>query len=130
MLLNLHSERSTRADMSLTSVKNTSQNRHWLTVLVLSCVCLVNRSTAAPEGFSVRTWQIPDGSTNMVLGLAQSSDGFLWIGTTEGLSEFDGVNFQTHPLGAPFGLPDSRVRMLLAGRSGLWVAMDGAVLLL
>ena len=49
--------------MSLTSVKNTSQNRHWLTVLVLSCVCLVNRSTAAPEGFSVRTWQIPDGST-------------------------------------------------------------------
>jgi signal transduction histidine kinase/ligand-binding sensor domain-containing protein len=86
---------------------------------------------AAPAAFSVRTWQIPDGSTNTVFGVAQSPDGFLWAGTTAGLSEFDGVTFRTHLLGAPLGLSDSRVRMLLTSRGGgLWVALDGAVVLL
>ena len=86
---------------------------------------------AALVGFSVRTWQIPDGSTNAIFGLAQSPDGYLWIGTTGGLNRFDGVDYQTHQLGSQYGLSDSRVRMLLTSRSGgLWVVLDRAVVLL
>ena len=117
--------------MFVNSGKITTHNLHWLPVLVLSCACLAAGPATPPDSFSVRTWQIPDGSTNTIFGLAQSLDGFLWIGTTGGLSEFDGVSFQTHAPGAPFGLTDSRVRMLLASRSGgLWVAIDGAVVFL
>ena len=105
--------------------------RHWLTVLLLSYICLGSAIARTQDSFSVRTWQIPDGSTNTVFGVVQSPDGYLWIGTTGGLSQFDGVDFQTHLLGAPLGLSDSRVRMLLASKtSGLWVALDGAVVLL
>src|SRR5271170_6876354 len=86
---------------------------------------------AVDRFWSIRTWQIPDGSNNSITGLAQSPDGYLWIGTTAGLNQFDGVHFEHHALGGPLGLADSRVRMLLSSRSGgLWVVFDGSVVFL
>ena len=43
------------------------------------------------------SWQMIDGLPYpSVAALAQSSDGYLWIGTRTGLGRFDGVNFTTY----------------------------------
>ncbi|HEV3415195.1 MAG TPA: two-component regulator propeller domain-containing protein [Pirellulales bacterium] len=101
----------------------------WLSTL-LTAAAWTATGSAAQLGWSVRTWQIPDGSTNTVTGVAQSPNGYLWIATTAGLNQFDGVRFENHAFGRPFGLADSRVRMLLAGRGGLWAAFDDSVVYL
>ncbi len=98
------------------------------TFTVLLIALLRNISLAADAQWAVRTWQIPDGSANTVTGIVQSPDGYLWISTTAGLNQFDGLHFQHHNLAAPSRLPESRVRVLLYSRAGdLWTVLDGAV---
>jgi PAS domain S-box-containing protein len=68
-------------------------------------------------------WRIEDGvfagTPNVI---AQTTDGYLWIGTQAGLMRFDGVRIVSwHP---PEGkeLPSSRINSLLGGRDGsLWI---------
>src|SRR5262245_42415239 len=62
---------------------------------------------AAAPGFDLRNdgeylienWTTEDGLPgNAVTGIAQTPDGYLWIGTFAGLARFDGVRFQIfHP---------------------------------
>src|SRR3954467_14770709 len=45
----------------------------------------------------VRTWGVDDGlPQSTVFGLAQSSDGYMWAVTQEGLVRFDGVEFTVY----------------------------------
>lgn len=63
---------------------------------------------------------------NTVLSLAQTPDGFLWIGTWEGLVRFDGARFKTPPASAPAGLRESGVLTLRsAGDGSLWIGTQG-----
>ena len=39
-------------------------------------------------------WTARDGLRGVVSALAQTEDGFLWVGTTEGLYRFDGITFE------------------------------------
>src|SRR5262245_8223257 len=80
--------------------------------LLIWIACLA-QSALADLSWSVRTWQIPDGSTNAVSGVVQTADGYLWIGTTAGLNQFDGISFENHAFGKALGLKDSRVRRML-----------------
>ncbi len=102
--------------------------------LVAAILLLVESSLptcAAPTSLSLRTWQIDDGSNNLISGIAQTPDGYLWISTSAGLNKFDGTHFEHHALGDRLGVADSNIRLLLTSRSGgLWLAMDGSVLLL
>ena len=44
--------------------------------------------------YSVKVWQTDEGLPhNSVWALAQASDGYLWVGTQQGLARFDGVRF-------------------------------------
>src|SRR5215831_16588191 len=44
--------------------------------------------------YNVRVWQIDDGlPQNSVWAIAQSKDGYLWVGTQQGLARFDGLRF-------------------------------------
>src|SRR4051812_40758672 len=50
------------------------------------CALLVTTVVRGGEPqWSVRTWQIPDGSANTVTGIVQSADGYLWVSTTAGV---------------------------------------------
>jgi len=68
-------------------------------------------------------WRIRDGfSKGFATAMAQTSDGYLWLGTGAGLTRFDGV--RNTPWRPPAGqsLPDARIRILLATRDGaLWI---------
>ncbi len=72
-----------------------------------------------------RTWSLEDGlPQSTVAAIAQTPDGYLWIGTLEGLVRFDGVRFTTVP-----GLPSGSVGSLAVDRDGvLWIESDSQVL--
>ena len=58
----------------------------------------------------------------------QTSDGYLWIGTTLGLVRFDGVRFVAWNAPAGQNLLDPRIFSLLAARDGsLWIGTGFSV---
>ena len=74
-------------------------------------------------GYQRKSWTVQDGySLGEVLALAQTPDGFLWVGTSRGLRRFDGVNF-TRLNGQTSGpLDEVRITALCVSRDGaLWV---------
>ncbi len=77
--------------------------------------------------YSSRTWQTDEGlPDNVVQAVAQTQDGYLWVGTHSGLARFDGTRFTTfNPTNLP-GLADSTITALCADQTGaLWIGSDG-----
>ncbi len=75
------------------------------------------------------TWVQQDGAPTEIRVLAQTGDGYLWLGTVSGLVRFDGVRFVPFPPRADDTLPAAGVRALKEGRDGtLWIVWEtGAV---
>lgn len=69
------------------------------------------------------SWTRRDGSPTDIAALAQTRDGYLWIGSSFGLFRFDGTRFQSYPFtAADPKLPASNIAALAADRDGgLWV---------
>jgi PAS domain S-box-containing protein len=78
------------------------------------------------EQWTTKT-RFPGGAVN---GIAQTADGYLWIGTDRGLIRFDGFNFSPvsfTPIAAASNVP---ILQLLSDAGGkLWVRPQGAYLL-
>ena len=68
-------------------------------------------------------WKIRDGfSKGRVTAMAQTPDGYLWLGTEFGLLRFDGVRNVPWQPQTGESLPDSYIRSLLSARDGtLWI---------
>jgi signal transduction histidine kinase/ligand-binding sensor domain-containing protein len=85
--------------------------------------------TNEPTRLTFRTWQREQGlPQNAVRALIQTHDGYLWIGTDDGLARFDGVRFVS--FGLREGLRSGRVRLLLEDSAGsLWIGTtaDGLI---
>jgi diguanylate cyclase (GGDEF)-like protein len=65
---------------------------------------------------------------NSVQTIAQTTDGYLWFGTQEGLTRFDGVHFVTYTRHNADGLTSSNIQALAASRDGsLWVGTDSGL---
>jgi len=79
----------------------------------------------SPSDYRIDVWQTSDGLPgNTVTTIQQTPDGYLWLGTFNGLVRFDGVRFQV--FGEASELPNSRILALLAARDGaLWIGTDG-----
>jgi signal transduction histidine kinase/streptogramin lyase len=80
--------------------------------------------TAVPQAQRIipESWTFKDGAPEGVNALAQTADGFLWLGAPAGLFRFDGVRFE--PFRSPFGdqLLSTYVFALFAPPTGgLWV---------
>ena len=66
--------------------------------LTLLLICLRAGAADTPTNsvvrYNVRTWQTDEGLPhNSVHAVAQTADGYLWVGTREGLARFDGARF-------------------------------------
>ena len=72
------------------------------------------------------SWRVRDGFWSSALNaMAQTPDGYLWIGTNTGLFRFDGV--RSVPWQAPPNqtLPSTMINELVTGRDGtLWIGTD------
>jgi ligand-binding sensor domain-containing protein len=42
------------------------------------------------------SWNAKQGVSGNVTALAQTTDGYLWVGTTDGLLRFDGISFERY----------------------------------
>ena len=68
------------------------------------------------------SWSAKDGAPGNVHALAQTTDGFLWLGTTQGLYRFDGVSFERYEPQSGPAFQSSNVTSLLALPNGdLWI---------
>ncbi len=70
-----------------------------------------------------QAWGMENGlPQNTVQALAQTRDGFVWLGTEVGLVRFDGNGFQVFDKNTTPTLPGNDVRCLLAAKDGaLWI---------
>ena len=67
-------------------------------------------------------WTMREGAPGGVEALAQTTDGFLWLGSGAGLFRFDGVRFEIFEAPAGQTMPSVNVSFLFATRdNGLWV---------
>lgn len=65
-----------------------------------------------------------------VTAIAQTPDGYLWVGTDRGLIRFDGVNFSKFEEAQPASVTIGRVRALLTDKQGyLWILLQDTKLL-
>jgi ligand-binding sensor domain-containing protein/signal transduction histidine kinase len=80
-------------------------------------------------GYLVRNWQTEDGlPQNTVTALAQTTEGYLWVGTLAGLARFDGVRFTTFDSSSSPRLSDTRISALFADAHGaLWIGHESGV---
>lgn len=81
----------------------------------------------AAERWVVETWRTENGlPQNSVMSIVQTREGYLWLGTLDGLTRFDGVRMVTFGDEANSGLESARVQMLSTGDGlGVWIATDG-----
>lgn len=78
--------------------------------------------------FIHQTWTTAQGlPQNSVLAIAQTSDGYLWLGTEEGLVRFDGASFTVFDKHTS-GLNDNIIQALLVDRDqNVWIGTTSGV---
>ncbi len=117
---------------------------HWIRILtlVLSLAAWPDRQVYAgasssanatpdhdvPQAFAIDTWETDDGlPRNVVIALTQTRDGYLWLGTLNGLVRFDGVRFEVFNESNTPGLASGFIVSLFEdSRSRLWVGTETA----
>jgi signal transduction histidine kinase/ligand-binding sensor domain-containing protein len=94
-------------------------------IFLLGCMLACFRATAQadnPAGFRRNVWTIESGAPADIWALAQGKDGYLWMGTGNGLYRFDGVRFERFepPAGEQFRSNDITALTMLPDDS-LWI---------
>ena len=82
------------------------------------------RAQAQPfQDLAHMSWTRRDNAPSDIAALAQTKDGYLWVGSSFGLFRFDGTRFQAYPFtAADPKLPASNIAALAADRDGgLWI---------
>jgi ligand-binding sensor domain-containing protein len=81
--------------------------------------------------YSRRVWRSVDGlPEDFAQSLAQTPDGYLWIGTSGGLARFDGTTFVVfNRENTPAFLDDSVYSLLVTRDGTLWAGLEGGGLI-
>src|SRR5258708_16622902 len=90
------------------------------------CCCVGRASALNPRKkltqYTRPTWRQEQGlPQDTIRAIAQTTDGYLWLGTDEGLARFDGYEFEI--FGKDHGgLPSNSITALAASNDGsLWI---------
>jgi len=96
-----------------------------IAVAFLTLVLSLDPAVCATESlsFSVAHWEMKDGlPLNKVRAIVQTRDGYLWVGTFNGLARFDGVQFKTFDMANTPELHNNAIESLCEDREGrLWI---------
>ncbi len=100
-------------------------------IVMETAICAAAVDSRRPEIYSSRTWQSRDGlPQDAIQALAQTPDGYLWIGSSGGLIRFDGIRFVSFTRDNTPALQDDSVLSLRVSRDGsLWIGTEGGGLL-
>lgn len=92
----------------------------WL-AFVSAAVAMDNRDRDLSQYYHT-AWTVREGAPGQITALAQTADGYLWLGTQTGLYRFDGVRFERYRPQEGGDFPASSVSALYVPPSGgLWV---------
>ena len=94
--------------------------RLWL----LACFCL---SSPAGAQYRFDVWTAEDGlPQNVIRGICQTPDGYLWLATLDGVARFEGVRFTVFNKSNSPGIDSNRFSSLYEDRnSDLWLGTEG-----
>jgi signal transduction histidine kinase len=97
----------------------------WLALVFMVAVTGSSPVTAAPNYF-LRTWQVEQGlPQNNVTAVVQTRDGYVWVGTYNGLTRFDGVRFTVFDENTTPELHSRRITSLFEADDGtLWIGTE------
>ncbi|HEY2470468.1 MAG TPA: two-component regulator propeller domain-containing protein [Terracidiphilus sp.] len=100
-----------------------------LLLLLAGESCLAVDPNKQMTQYAHTAWRIQDGFFNGVpTAIAQTKDGYLWIGTPAGLLRFDGVRFVPWKPTSGKELSSSHISALLGARDGsLWIGTDSGL---
>lgn len=93
-----------------------------LLALVIGFHDVVRADAITADAFVHASWPMSQGAPSDIWRIAQSQDGFLWLGTGSGLYRFDGVQFETPRLTNGQAFPPGNITALLLTHEGAtWV---------
>ena len=118
-----------------TSVTEAAKLNNQLSIPLCLLLLLAGESSLAVDPSKQMTqyahtaWRMQDGFLNGVPNaIAQTTDGYLWIGTQAGLMRFDGVRFVPWKPRNGQELSSSNITALLGARDGsLWIGTDSGL---
>jgi len=86
-------------------------------------------SVSVPGEYTINVWQTENGlPSNTIRAIVQTRDGYLWLGTFNGLVRFDGFRFVV--FGEAEGLRNPRIVCLHEDHAGtLWIGTEGGGLI-
>src|SRR5208337_773930 len=96
--------------------------------LLIACGSATGLDPAkAISQYTHESWRTVDGlPQDNVVSVAQTPDGYLWLGTEEGLARFDGVRFTVFDKSTTPELKSSLVSALLVDQEGsFWIGTGG-----
>ncbi len=90
-----------------------------------------SQSTKSIGSFQHKLWTIDDGlPMNTVMSIAQTKDGYLWLGTETGVAQFDGVKFENfNHENTPAFTSDIILAMMVDRSDRLWIVPRGGGLI-
>jgi signal transduction histidine kinase/ligand-binding sensor domain-containing protein len=102
------------------------------TLLALRSSALALSPSLEISQYAHYAWTVRDGfALGNVYAIAQTPDGYLWLGTEFGLFRFDGVRFLPWQPPAGQQLPDKNINSLLVTRDGsLWIGTFAGLVIL
>src|SRR5690349_9087816 len=85
-------------------------------------IFLLYTFSASAQEYGYTHYDSKDGLAGVtVYSMSQDKDGFLWLGTENGLSRFDGTHFKNFT--RDDGLPDNEIIQVFADSKGrVWIA--------
>ncbi len=107
-------------------------------IIFITLLCVSSHTAQANSAFAPTAsqyghelWQTEQGlPQNTVQAILQTRDGYVWVGTKEGLARFDGLRFTTFDKQNTPQMLHNQVRSLSEDRAGrLWIATPGGLLL-
>jgi ligand-binding sensor domain-containing protein len=87
---------------------------------------LLGATSSSVSDYSIDVWQTEQGlPQDSVTAIVQTRDGYLWLGTYNGLVRFDGVRFKIFDTSNTPELGDSRITSLFEDADGtLWIGHE------
>lgn len=97
--------------------------------VLLGCLTCAawSQGTISRQPYMIESWHIEDGlPQNSVYALTQTSDGYIWLGTQEGLVRYDGVRFVVFDTRTTAELKHNWIYVLYEDRDrALWIGTQG-----
>jgi len=96
-----------------------------LAAMVLAAPALALDPQRAIGQYKHTRWTVEDGAPSSIEAIAQTPDGYLWLGTPLGLYRFDGETFEPlRPTRPSYSMSDRVVSLMVTRAGALWVGYE------